>query len=133
MCNTGRRRLPTGFAVGHELADGHVFGWATACHQRYAQATTPPEGPAFWRFDTPVPTIRAGRSLRIIVQAPARVRYSLDNWKTCEDVQTDSRGGLEMVDLPTHQLLEGARVVFTFFWTQSSSWEGRDFTVQVQG
>jgi hypothetical protein len=36
------------------------------------------------------------------------------------------------VDLPTDKLAAGARVVFTFYWTEDKRWEGTNFEVCVE-
>ncbi|KAF0095234.1 MAG: glucoamylase [Puniceicoccaceae bacterium 5H] len=114
------------------LHEGYVFGWAPAAHERYAQADEAPVGRAFWRFDTQVPFIREGRKLRLMLTGPARVRYTFDDWKHHQDVETDGRGGVYWVDLDTTQMQPGDKVVFTFFWTETTNWEGQDFAVEVK-
>jgi hypothetical protein len=36
------------------------------------------------------------------------------------------------VDLPTIELPVGARVSFTFYWTETNKWEGADFEVTIE-
>jgi hypothetical protein len=36
------------------------------------------------------------------------------------------------VDLPTTELPLGARVCFTFYWTETNKWEGAHFEVTIE-
>ena len=39
--------------------------------------------------------------------------------------------GVYVVDLKADQLLSGGQLVFTFRWTESERWEGRNFDVSL--
>jgi glucoamylase len=71
---------------------------------------------------------RAGRTLRLIVQAPATAHWTNDDWAT--QVQTDTApaelGNLHFLDLPTERLRSGGKIEWTFFWPEASRWEGGD-------
>jgi glucoamylase len=65
---------------------------------------------------------------------PARVRWSIDDWKTSHDTDTRDTGlGIHSLDLPTASLPTGAQVVFTFFWPAENRWEETNYTVTVEG
>jgi glucoamylase len=73
-----------------------------------------------WRFNHRRTDLVAGKLLRIEVLAPARVRYSTDQWKTSADIDTyDTRLGIHVVHLPTAALTPESHVYFTFYWVQS--------------
>jgi hypothetical protein len=38
---------------------------------------------------------------------------------------------MHWADLPTAQLPEGAKVIFTFYWVEADRWEGQHFFVAV--
>ncbi len=114
------------------LRDGRVFDTPPQPVQRYIQdKTTTPY--AVWRFNHKCRCFHAGRSIRVEVRAAARVRWSLDEWKTVQETATQDSGlGMHYVDLPTDRLPAGGVVQFTFFWIEADRWEGRNFTVSVR-
>jgi len=107
------------------LKQGSIFDMPTHTQHRYIKHEHR-SSLAVWRFDRPfvVPGY-APDLLRLELFAPARVRWSTDGWKTvAEDAVVDVVDGLYYIDL----LVAGATgIVFTFFWTESRRWEGRDF------
>jgi glucoamylase len=85
-----------------------------------------------WKFNRQVRSIKPGKTLRIQAQDPFRLRFTLDSWKSAEDrecvwLEPVGIGYLDLV-LP---LSQGVPVTFTFFWTGSMNWEGKDFCVHV--
>jgi glucoamylase len=86
-----------------------------------------------WRFNNKIRTIPRNQILRIALLAPARIRWSIDNWKTFHDTDTRDTGlGIYTLHLPTASLPPGGQVVFTFFWPSENRWEGTDYTVIVE-
>jgi glucoamylase len=75
----------------------------------------------------------AGRVLRIELLAPARVRCTLDGWRTWSDIDArDTDVGVWVADVPGSELLPpGGAVEFTAWWPESSRWEGRNLHVSV--
>ena len=85
-----------------------------------------------WRFNNKCRTMPAGKTLRIAVMAPATVHWSIDGWKTANDLTArDTDAGIYAADLPTSQLEPGRSIVFTMYWPQGQHWEGTDFAVTV--
>jgi glucoamylase len=83
-----------------------------------------------WKFTRQVRSVKPGYVLRIQAQASFRLHWSDDEWHTVKDTPS-STTALEVafVDIP---ILAPQRTIrFTFFWTASESWEGRDFLVSV--
>jgi glucoamylase len=77
--------------------------------------------------------MHADQSLTIALLGPARVRCGIDGWKEVHDVETRDTGlGVHVADLPFGKLGAGRTVQFTFFWTESQAWEGRDYEVLVK-
>jgi len=86
-----------------------------------------------WRFNNKPRTMPRGKQLRILLMEPALVHWSYDTWQTTHDGNTEDSGWrLHYLDLPTQTLSSGRQIVFTFYWKNSSRWEGRDFTVTVE-
>jgi glucoamylase len=113
------------------LRDGTVYDCPPQTHARYVVQHNMPRVTA-WSFSHQSPRLVRGRVLRVDLKAPARVRWSHDEWATYEEHDTHERAhGLHTVDLPTRDLREGSRVLFTFQWLESMHWEGRDFATTV--
>ena len=111
--------------------DGACFDCIPAVHQRYVQNKTASEA-EMWTFAHQPPCIHQSKTLRLILSAPATVRWSLDGWKTVNDTETRESGlGCWFADLPAAQSPAGAKIVFTFRW--EDRWEGRDFSVEIDG
>jgi glucoamylase len=113
------------------LHDGRVFDMPAQTYQRYVvEGTATPY--AAWRFSEPIRTMTAGTTLRVETLAPADVHWGIDGWRQVRDEPTRDTGlGVHVADLPTAGLPDGGRVDFTFRWTASGGWEGRDFRVEV--
>jgi glucoamylase len=87
---------------------------------------------AAWRFNQKIRTIPIGRNLRVEVLAAATIHWSGDNWETITDSKTVDTGlEIHYADLETAGLSPGDSVVFTFFWSDASKWEGTDFQITV--
>ncbi|MHB8140614.1 MAG: glycoside hydrolase family 15 protein [Vulcanimicrobiaceae bacterium] len=110
---------------------GHAFDRPNAVWERYGGRI--PDSPRrSWRFQHPRSTLTAGKQLRLEVKAPARIRYTTDDWKTFTDCDTVDTGlGIYIADLPTSRLKASARAIFTFYWIDTNNWEGRNFEVVV--
>jgi len=86
-----------------------------------------------WRFNNKTRSIPRNKTLRIVMLSPARVHWSVDDWKTAHDTDTRDTGlGIHVLDLPTASLPVGAQAIFTFFWSEENRWEGTDYRVTVE-
>ncbi len=76
---------------------------------------------------------RAGKTLRLLTGARAVVRWSNDAWQNVHDAETKSSGlpDLFFADLPTADLAVGKVIEFTFHWSESGKWEGKNFFVTI--
>jgi glucoamylase len=114
------------------LRDGRVFDMPSQTAQRYRLKSAGPPF-VFWRFNHKSQTIPAGIRLRLETLAPALVRWSPDGWQTIFDTPTRDTGlGVHLADLPAGQMVPGAELNFTFYWTDAGRWEGTDFTIQIR-
>ncbi len=114
------------------LLDGRIFDQPPQTVERYLLQK---KSSAYfhWRFNNKPRTFPCGKKLRLLLNAPALVHWSLNGWKTAQDSETtDSRWNLHYVDFPTEKLTTGPAIVFTFFWKNAQRWEGRDFKVTVE-
>ena len=76
--------------------------------------------------------VRPGWTLRVQTQAPFRLHWSADEWRSVAELPSSgiAAAGIDFVDLPVPADQE-APFRFTFFWTEPGRWEGQDFTVAV--
>ena len=99
--------------------------------QRY-RGRRPASTHAIWAPRFPLATLGAGQALTICLPAPAQVHFGVDGWQRAADVATaDSGLGVHLAQLPSAALAAGQRIEFTFHWSGNSSWEGRDYEVQM--
>jgi len=109
--------------------DGVCFDRIEPVFERYA-AGKPGSTIEMWTLAHRLQRIEKGKTLRIITDKPARIRWSFDGWKTVNDLDTRDAGlGCFFADLPSKPLSVGARVVFTFLWL--AGWERMDFQVEI--
>lgn len=114
------------------MADGHVFDMPPQTVERYQiarkQSTT-----TIWAFNHKIRKLPQGNTLRILLPAPAQVRWSADEWTTHKERKTkDSILGIHLMDLPTRLLAEGMIIRFTIHWIDEDRWEGTDFSVRIE-
>jgi glucoamylase len=85
-----------------------------------------------WRVTSKISNIVVGRTLRLELMEPARVRWTTDNWVTSVDGNTEPTG-LEtfIYDFSTRSLTPGGTIHFTFYWTAKDQWEGTNFSVAI--
>ena len=111
---------------------GRPFDRVTAAWNRY-RGRRPDADWWCWSQAAPIDELAAGKGLLVYLPAAAVVRWSVDGWHSAHDDATRA------TDLGIHQFAIAAEVVgnapsgeivFTFRWTATQSWEGRDFVVR---
>jgi len=113
------------------LHDGRVFDQSVHGVRRYITEKHP-SAYFEWRFNNKCRSLPRGKKLRLVLPTPARVHWSLDNWKSEQETETRDPLGMYIVDLPTDRLASGQKAVFTFYWTQQQRWEGTNYTVEIE-
>jgi glucoamylase len=84
-----------------------------------------------WKFTRQARSVKRGYVLRIQAQAAFQLHWSDDEWRTVQFTPSSSTTlGVEFVDIPI-VAAQQAPIRFTFFWTASNHWEGRDFMVSI--
>ncbi len=114
------------------LRDGKLFDLPPQPVDRYIKRgiVSPFE---IWSFNHKVRSIKAGKSLRLKLLAPAVVHWGADGAALNHNAETwDSGIGVHVAELPTKGLAVGSKITFTFSWPLSASEEGRSFTVAVR-
>lgn len=119
------------------VIDNKVFNMPPQTHQRYIEQNVKAKY-AFWRMNHRLIEMPKGKVLRIQLNLPARVRWTIDDWKTYQDDETadsclsmNPELNIFYLDLPTQDLLPGQKAIFTFYWYLSQRWEGKDFEAVV--
>jgi len=116
------------------LQEGRVFDQPAQTVRRYLSGRTLPLPHVVWRFNHKVRAVANGRTLRIEVLARAVVHWGVNGWMHVQDSPTRDTGlGVQVVDLPTSALAQGATVEFTFYWPDGNHWEGTNFTIEIDG
>ncbi len=113
------------------VADGRPFAWIPGLAARYAGAERHQRAVEVWKPNHRTRTVEAGRTLRVIAEAPFRLHWSRDDWSTTEESPSQPVAvGVHYVDLavPEGQLRP---LTFTFYWLEGERWEGSDYTVAV--
>jgi len=114
------------------LRDGKIFDQPPQTVQRY-QVEKPSRQIFGWRFNNKCRSLPRHKTLRLVLLSPARVHWSIDNWKTSQDTNTRDTGlGIYTLDLPTASLPSGNHILFTFYWPEESRWEGETYEVVVE-
>ncbi len=112
---------------------GHPFDRVTAVWERYAGKRPDAEWWC-WSLAAPIDEVVAGKGLLIHLPGAAVVHWSADGWQSVHDDATQPTG------LGVHQFAIAPDVVgtapsralaFTFRWTASEAWAGRNFHVRV--
>ncbi len=112
---------------------GRPFDRVAAAWNRYQGKRPDPEWWC-WSPAAPIGELAAGKGLLILLPAAAVVHWSVDHWTSVRDDAT------QPTELDVHQFAIPAsavgttasrEIVFTFRWTATQAWEGRDFRVQV--
>ena len=113
--------------------DGKVFDRIEPAFQRYVNGGKRDCALEIWTFRHRSRRVPAGRSLRIITNAPARIHWSADDWKSTNDLDTAPAGFSEIhfADLPLSQCAVGTLVEWSFFWPRENHWQGENFQAQI--
>ena len=108
-----------------------VFDMPPQTKERYIDEKTESKFTVF-RFNNKCKKIPVGKIFRIEAFAQMRVRWTIDNWKTVNDTNSFDTGlGIHVADIKTDNWAEGTKIIFTFFWTGSRNWEGKDFEAEI--
>lgn len=108
---------------------GKIFDMPIHTRKRYLENKTV-STVAKWRFNDQITKISNTKKLRIEVQSPAIIYWSMDNWATSKHIDTRDIGltfYYADFDIPENT----AVFTFTFFWKVANKWEGKNFVLNV--
>ena len=109
--------------------DGVCFDRIEPVYLRYSKGKTG-STMEMWTLVHQMQRIARGKTLRIITEKGATIRWSFDGWATAHDLVTRDAGfGCWFGDLPSGNLQAGTRIVFTFLWREG--WEEENFSVEI--
>ncbi|MBG1233274.1 glucan 1,4-alpha-glucosidase [Aestuariivirga litoralis] len=111
------------------LHDGRVFDMPPQTLARYVKKQSPSHL-RIWRFNNKLSSIPQGKTLRIQLGARAMIHWSVDDWNTTTDTNTQETSfGSHFTDLGI--AAKSHYVVFTIFWPDDNRWEGENFTIEI--
>lgn len=109
--------------------DGQVFDLIPEVKDRYIVNRKGCKPLEIWKPNRQVCQVKAGYTLRIQAPASFLLHWSRDDWQTVKDTPSSFTAlGIEYVDIPVPRS-QSAPIRFTFFWTETGRWEGRDYEV----
>ncbi|MDF5710355.1 MAG: glycoside hydrolase family 15 protein [Nostoc sp. S4] len=112
--------------------DGQVFDLIPEVANRYLGERNQCKLLEIWKFNRQIDKVQRGYTLRINALASFELHWSQDNWQTVKDtLSTSTKLGVNFVDISIYDNQQQP-ITFTFFWIESSKWEGRNYTVTVE-
>ncbi|MDQ3192941.1 MAG: glucan 1,4-alpha-glucosidase [Bacteroidota bacterium] len=85
-----------------------------------------------FKFNSKCKRIPSGKDFRIESLVRMQVRWTTDNWINIKETNSYDTGlKVHVVDLETRELPRGTKIIFTFYWPESSKWEGIDFEAKI--
>ena len=115
------------------VRDGRVFDRIEPAFQRYVVEGRRDASHEIWTLRHRTGRVPAGRTLRLLVKAPANVHWTTDGWAHTgrTDTTASEFTNLHFLDVPTRDLARGAWAEWTFFWKDAGRWEGENFRAEI--
>jgi glucoamylase len=112
------------------VTDGQLFDRISAVADRYGRDKRPCLIEVF-RLDRQIHSMVAGKKLRMLADAQFFLVWTLDDWKTQQNMESHNLGCAgHFADIETRPGSPG-RVIFTLKWGRDNRWEGRNFEVRL--
>ena len=114
------------------VSDGRVFDLIPEVAKRYLGDRKGCQLFEIWKPNRRVRFVKKGYTLRVQAPASFRLHWTGDEWGTVKDTSSSTTTlGIDFVDIPI-TAAQHTPIRFTFFWPESNSWEGRDYTVEIK-
>ncbi|MFN6527018.1 glycoside hydrolase family 15 protein [Nostoc sp. ChiSLP03a] len=111
--------------------DGQVFDFIPEVANRYLGERKQCKSLEIWKFNRQISQVKKGQTLRIDALASFQLHWSDDDWQTTQDMlSTSTKLGVNFVDISISDNQQQS-INFTFFWIESSKWEGHNYTVRI--
>jgi glucoamylase len=114
----------------HSYVLGHPVDRPIATWQRYQGKPAQPDF-RVWRFRQQVSRLRAGQSLRVLLEAPFVLRWGINGWQTVQETASEDWVFGHVAILPIQTLQPGETVQFTIRWQAGDQWQGEDFQLTI--
>ncbi len=112
-------------------SDGRIFDLIPEVADRYL-GTAARARIEMWKHNRQIESMRSGARLRIQGHAPFMLHWTRDEWQTSHDTTaTLVPLGLAHVDFEINPGETGA-LRFTLLWTDTETWEGRDYCIELK-
>lgn len=113
------------------VRDERVFELIPEVAERYLGDRDRCKGLEVWKFNRQVRQVKRGDTLRIQANAPFQLRWTDNDWRSVEDSDSHCTAlAIYFVDIPVSE--EIGAIAFTFFWSDSNRWEGKDYRVSMK-
>jgi glucoamylase len=114
--------------------DGRCFDRIEPAFQRYVVKQVK-NSHEMWSYHHSIRRMPPKQTLRLIVAADATVIWSSNAWANTNKADTTQVSALDLwfADLATQNCPEGSVIEFTFFWNEAQHWEGRNYSVAIDG
>lgn len=111
--------------------NAEIFDRVPEVASRYGRSRKEPRLEV-WKHNRRISQMEAGTRLRIIAAQAFALHWTTDEWQSSADTDSSPNAlGLHSVDVVTTPHAS-APIRFTFFWTESERWEGRDYSVAMR-
>lgn len=113
------------------IKEKEIFDMSLHTQERYIKNHTTCKF-VVWRFSWPCKNIPNSKNLRIEVQAEATIHWTIDKWKTTQNVDTrDTKLGIHVADIELEKT-NAREIYFTFFWKKANHWENKNFRIPIE-
>lgn len=113
------------------VSDGKVFDLIPELRTRYVSDRSQRDEVEIWKHNHRPQSAKKGSTLRIQASRLFQLHWSSDQWRTFSDTDsTSTQLGPHYVDLHINESQE-CPIKFTFHWSSSNQWEGRDYSINV--
>jgi glucoamylase len=113
--------------------DQEVFDHIPEVANRYIGGRSSCKPLEVWKFNRRPRAVKHGFILRVQAPRQFRLRWSIDDWHTREEAPSSPTAlGIEFVDINIPPTARQSPVRFTFLWTDTNRWEGRDYDVAIE-
>lgn len=114
-------------------ADGKVYDAIPDVAKRYLGKRIKRRQLEVWKPNRHVRFMRTGEVLRVQGETAFTLRWSSNDWKTVQEAKSIQNAlNIDYADLSEVITSPGTCIRFTFHWTATNRWDGKDYAVTVR-
>jgi glucoamylase len=114
------------------VRDRRVFDLVEPVRLRYVEQQVKSDWQV-WLFNHKLHRARHDKPLRLETIAPGRLHWTVNRWVDVHDTELVDDGlGIYSHEFAAGQLKPGSSLEFTFYWAETESWEGRNFSIAIE-